>query len=49
MRCVAQAIVILVLVGASPAITQETIESLKVRATQGDQEAQQRLAGCLKP
>ena len=47
MRCVAQAMMLMLLLGAPPAIAQETLEGLKARATQGDYPAQRDLAGCL--
>ena len=47
MRCVAQAIVLVLLVGAPPATAQPSLEDLKARATQGDYAAQRSLAGCL--
>ncbi len=47
MRCVAQAMVLVLLVGAPPAVAQPRLEDLKAGATQGDYAAQRSLAGCL--
>jgi hypothetical protein len=38
---------LMLLLGAPPAIAQETLEGLKARATKGDYTAQRDLAGCL--
>jgi hypothetical protein len=40
-------VVLVLLVGAPPAIAQPSLEDLKARATQGDYAAQRSLAGCL--
>jgi hypothetical protein len=47
MRCVAQATVLMVLLGVSGAIAQDTVGGLRAKATQGDYDAQRILAGCL--
>jgi hypothetical protein len=47
MRCVALSKVLVLLVGAPPAVAQPSLEDLKARATQGDYTAQRSLAGCL--
>ncbi len=47
MRCVAQVMMLMVLVGTMPAIAQETLVRLRAKAVQGDYDAQRILAGCL--
>ncbi len=47
MRCVAQVMMLMVLLGVSAAIAQDTVGGLRAMAVQGDYDAQRGLAGCL--
>ena len=47
MRCVAQVMMLMVLLGVSAAIAQDTVGGLRAKAVQGDYHAQRGLAGCL--